>query len=208
MCFKQNKIIATFVAIAAFSVFSLMNTGCGKDEVTVPKPRVFPKVNYPTGKMIQFDTSFCSFTFEYPSYISMKQDTLYFDEAPKDPCWFDLYYPDFDAKIHCSYYPISTQNPFEKLRSDAYTLASKHNIKADYIEEFLIKDDKRDLSGVVFDLEGNVASPFQFFLTDSTKHFLRGALYFNTKSRQDSLAPVTNFVRKDIMHIINTFHWK
>ena len=94
----------------------------------------------------------------------------------------------------------------EKLHSDAFTLAGKHNIKADYIDEIKIQKPNH-VSGFLFDIEGAAASPFQFYLTDSTKHFMRGSLYFNTESRPDSLQPVFEFMKKDIMHLINTFEW-
>jgi gliding motility-associated lipoprotein GldD len=131
---------------------------------------------------------------------------LFFDEKVKDECWFDIYVAQFDARIHCSYYPIDSKNTLEKLHSDAFTLAGKHNIKADYIDEIKIQKPNH-VSGFLFDIEGAAASPFQFYLTDSTKHFMRGSLYFNTESRPDSLQPVFDFMKKDIMHLINTFEW-
>ena len=172
-----------------------------------PKPRAFPKVVYPEKNYQPFDEGYCEFTFQYPQYATIQQDTLFFDEKPAHPCWFDIVMPDFDARIHCSYYPIDKVNTFDKLNADAFDLASKHNLKANYIDDLIIKK-PNGVSGIAFNLEGAVASPFQFFLTDSTTHFLRGALYFNTQSRPDSLAPVKDFVKTDIMHLINTFEWK
>ncbi len=171
-----------------------------------PKPRAFPKVVYPDKGYQDFDKGYCKFTFEYPKYALIEQDTLFFNEKPDDPCWFDIIIPAFDAKIHCSYFPINQVNTFDKLNSDAFDLTNKHNLKANYIEDLVIKK-PNGVSGIVFNLEGEVASPFQFYLTDSTSHFIRGALYFNTQSRPDSLAPVIEFVKSDIMHLINTFEW-
>lgn len=171
-----------------------------------PKPRGFPKVIYPDKNYVPFDKDYCTFSFQYPEYAAIEQDTLFFDETPTHPCWFDIVIPAFDARIHCSYYPIDKINTFDKLNADAFDLANKHNLKANYIDDFVITK-PNGVSGIAFNLEGEVASPFQFYLTDSTQHFLRGALYFNTQSRPDSLAPVKNFVKTDIMHMINTFEW-
>ncbi len=195
----MNKILA----ILLFNIFLM--SACD-DVVYTPKPRAYPKIDYPVKAYQVFDEDYCKFTFEYPQYAKIQQDTLFFDERPEDPCWFDIFLPSFDARIHCSYFPIGKENTFDQLNHDAFELADKHNLKADYIEDFIIKKPNR-VSGIAFNLKGAVASPFQFILTDSTKHFLRGSLYFNTKARPDSLAPVVDFVKKDIMQMINTFEW-
>lgn len=177
-----------------------------EDVVYTPKPRAYPKVDYPEKVYQPFDKNYCQFTFEYPKYAEVLQDTLFFDERPTHPCWFDIVIASLDARIHCSYYPITRENTFDKLNSDAFDLANKHNLKANYIDDFIIQK-PNGVSGIAFNLEGAVASPFQFILTDSTNHFMRGSLYFNTQAKPDSLAPVVNFVKTDIMHLINTFEW-
>ena len=195
--------LKTIIFIACLSfIFS----SC-EDTIYMPKPRGFPKVVYPERSYQNFEETYCHFSFEYPKYIQIIQDTSFFNEKPVDPCWFDMYFPDFDARIHCSYYPIDTKNSYEKLREDAFRMAIEHSVKADYIDELPIRKPDGTI-GFIFDLDGPVASPFQFYLSDSTKHFIRGALYFNTKSRPDSLAPITNFIKKDIMHMVNSFKWE
>ena len=186
---------------------AILFVACGEEEAFTPKPRAYPRVQYPQKSYQNFDKNFCTFSFEYPTYAKIAKDTFFFDERPAEDCWFDLFIPHFDARVHCSYYPIQKNNTFEKLRDDAFTMVSKHNIKASYIDEFRIhKPNKVD--GFAFNIEGPAASPFQFYLTDSTRHFLRGALYFNTQARPDSLAPIFDFVKEDIMHLINTFEWE
>ncbi|MEZ5057298.1 MAG: hypothetical protein R2879_09715 [Saprospiraceae bacterium] len=184
---------------------SLLATAC-EDPVLSPKPRGFPKVVFPERSYEEFDKDYCQFTFKIPTYVEIEQDTTFFEEKPADPCWFNLYYPQYDARIHCSYTPVSKEEPIEKLQGDAFNLAGKHNIKANYIDELPIQRPD-GTTGVVFNLEGPVASPFQFYLTDGEKHFLRGALYFNTQARPDSLAPVTNFIKTDAMEMINSLKW-
>jgi len=92
---------------------------------------------------------------------------------------------------------------------DSRKLAYQHSVKAEAINEKLVKRDTAKVFGLLYDIEGlNTASSVQFFLTDSTNHFLRGALYFNLVPRNDSLSPVIKFIKKDITHLIETFKWK
>ena len=80
-------------------------------------------------------------------------------------------------------------------------------VKADYIDEYPFKKPNH-VSGMIYEIQGPSATPFQFFITDSTQHFLRGALYFNTHINQDSLAPYYDYTKSDIMEMINSFSWK
>ena len=200
--FDYSRISLTTILFSFLFLF----TACD-DPVYTPKPRAYPKVIYPEKKYQSFDESYCNFTFEYPQYSIVEQDTLFFDEKPQHACWFDLYTPDLDAKIYCSYVPIDQVNSFEKLRDDAFTMANEHIVKANYIDEIPIEN-KNGVAGFAFNLEGPVASPFMFYLTDSTDHFLRASLYFNTRARPDSLAPVIDFVKEDVLHMIQTFEWE
>ena len=190
-----------------FLLFVLLIGQSCEDPIYTPKPRAYPKIEFPERNFQAFNAEFCDFNFEIPSYVKVERDTTFFNEKPLHPCWFDLYVPEFDSRIHCSYIPISSENLFSELNADAFQLAGKHNAKADYIDELPIRK-PNGTAGFVFDIEGEVASPFQFFLTDSTNHFFRGALYFNTQARPDSLAPLYDFMKEDIMHLINTFEWE
>lgn len=192
--------------ITVIALISILACSACEETIYTPKPRGYPKVVYPEKVYQPFEEGYCSFTFEYPKYAVIEQDTAFFEEKPVDPCWFDLLIPAYDARVHFSYIPIDKKNPFDELNADAFDLANQHNLKANYIDDFVIQK-PNGVSGIAFNLEGAVASPFQFILTDSTNHFLRGSLYFNTKARPDSLAPVVDFVKTDIMHIINTFAW-
>lgn len=195
--------IGMFFLLLPFSLFQ----ACNDEAIYTPKPRAFPKIELPEKAYQPFDKDYCKFTFEYPEYAKVVQDTLFFDERPKNPCWFDLQVLDLNAFIHFSYIPISEKDKFDKLVSDAFRLTNKHNIKADYIEQIPIRK-PNGIGGYVFDVDGPVASPFQFFLTDSTDHFLRGALYVKDKARPDSLAPIYAYLKTDMMHLINTFEWE
>ena len=179
-----------------------------EEPVYNPKPRGFPKVIYPEKVYQPFTEGYCSFTFEYPTYAVVEQDESFFDEKPLNPCWFDLHIPNFDSRIYFSYIPIDKNTTFEKLKADAFKMTDWHNKKATYIDEFPIQK-SNGVKGMLFKVDGPAASPIQFFLTDSLgeKHFLRGALYFNTQARPDSLAPILDFVKKDVEKMLDTFEW-
>jgi gliding motility-associated lipoprotein GldD len=181
-------------------------TAC-EETVYTPKPRGYPRVVFPEKAYQKFDANYCRFSFEYPAYASIERDTLFFEEKAPSDCWFNIKVPNLNAVIYCSYYDIGGKNTYDKLRNDAFTLAGKHNLKADFIDELPVKK-PNGVSGFVFNIEGPAACPFQFYLTDSTKRFVRGALYFNTQARPDSLKPVVEFMKTDVMQLINTFEWR
>jgi gliding motility-associated lipoprotein GldD len=172
-----------------------------------PKPRMYPRIIYPEYKYQDFNTTFCPFTFQYPDYWSVEKDTSFFGEKPQHECWFNLQMETFNGTIHCSYYDITNKEDLTKYLKDAYRMAREHQIKANYIDEIPIQKPGK-VSGILYNIEGPSASPFQFYLTDSLKHFFRASLYFNTQTRPDSLMPITEFVKKDIMTMLNSFEWK
>lgn len=179
-----------------------------QDPIYTPKPRGYPKVEYPEKAYVPFSEGYCDLSFEYPRYAEIQRDTVYLNEKPAHPCWFDIFFPSFDARLHCTYAPVGEAKSFEELRSDAFELANWHNKKASYIEENLIEN-QYGSRGLTFEFEGPVASQFQFFLTDSLhRHFFRGALYFNAEARPDSLAPIYEFLRQDVDRMLSTFQWK
>ncbi len=173
----------------------------------IPKPRAYPRIEFPQKRYQDFEMDGCPMHFRMPVYAQTVKEDLFFGEAPASDCWFDISVPSLNAKIHCSYFAISNRSEYDKLVDDAFKLAGKHTIKADYIDEIPIKN-SFGTSGFLFGLSGPVASPYQFFLTDTTRHFIRGALYFNTQARPDSLSPVIEFMRVDIDSILTSFRWE
>ena len=175
---------------------------CGSDDDTIaPKPRSYFRLSFPEKKYMKYD-SVCPFTFEIPVYSKMENDHY----PGAEPCWLNLNFSTFNGTLHLSYKTVNGN--IKDYLEDTYTLASKHQIKASGIEEQLISNDTAKVYGLIYDIEGNAASSVQFFLTDSTKHFIRGALYFNAVPNTDSISPVVNFIKKDIYHLIETFKWK
>lgn len=185
----------------------LIVTSCN-DPIYVPKPRMYPRVNFPQGDNIVIQQEYCNLTFEFPDYANVERDSFFFEGQPSDPCWFDLQIPALNAEIHCSYSPIENRDKFDDLINDAFKLAGKHNIKANYRKESLIENKMENVYGLLFNIEGPVATPIQFYLTDSTTNFFRGSLYFNDKVDPDSTQVLVDFLSLDINHMIETFKWK
>ena len=121
--------------------------------------------------------------------------------------WINLNYPDFGAKVHLTYKKIDQNTDFKILSNDAFNLTAKHQIKAYGIEEAILLT-PNGYSAVVAELTGEVPTQFQFFVTDSTSHFLRGAVYFNTALKNDSLAPIIEFIKIDMAHLINSVNFE
>lgn len=180
---------------------------CGEETIITPKPRAYPKIDFPEKAYQTFDKNYCSFTFQYPVYTEIVQDTSFFEEQPAHPCWFDIFYPSFDARLHFTYASADDQEALNELKKDAFELADWQNKRANYIEELQIQKQQADVEGMAFDITGPAASPFQFYLTDDERHFVRASLYFNTQINTDSLAPMYDFVKRDITQLIDTFEW-
>jgi len=181
--------------------------GCGQERIQTPKPRMYPKVDYPTRTYESLTLEACHFTFDRPAYSEVKTGIKFFGEESRHPCWFDLELPAFNGSIHFSYIPIGGEDTLDKLVADAFRIVEQHNTKAEYREELLIENEN-GVHGLQFNLEGPVASPINFFLTDTIQHFVRASLYFNASVAPDSIAPILNFVAEDMKTIVETFEWK
>ena len=174
---------------------------------TIDKKRGYFKIDFPQKEYRVFDTLDYPYSFEYPVYASIIKDSTFFDSRPENPWWINIEFPQFNGKIFVSYKEIG-KNKFDSLVNDAFKLSYKyHSPKAYSIEPAPIQTEN-NIEGFYFTLEGNTATANQFFLTDSVKHFLRGALYFDAPPNEDSISVVNDFLKKDIWHLINTFKWK
>lgn len=172
----------------------------------VPKPEGYFHIPLPEKKYQVFDQPGYPYAFEYPVYGKVIKDSSFFGDKAENPWWINIDFPQFDGRIYISYKSIGT-NDFKKLLNDAFNLTNKHSVKATSIDDSLMST-AHGVHGVFFKVNGNVATANQFFLTDSTRHFLRGALYFDATPNQDSLRPVNAFLSDDMKHLINTFRWK
>lgn len=176
-------------------------------EVSVPKPKGYFRIDLPAKNYRVFnetgEVKDLPLRFEYPVYgnISLNVDNQ------SEHGWFNIEFPAFKAMIYLTYKDVGSD--LEGLIEQTYTMNVKNHItKADAIYEQLINDGVNRIFGIIYDLKGNTASAVQFYVTDSTKHYLRGSLYFESEPNADSLAPVIDFFREDVIHMIETLKWK
>jgi len=175
----------------------------GCEESYLPKPRGYNRIILPEHSYHSLPDSL-PYEFEYSTHAQIFNDSSWMAER----YWIDLFYPYFTANIQITYKPIQQDKSLLKeYLSDAFELTSKHQIKAYAIDEAIIET-KNGKTAVIAELSGEVPTQFQFFITDSVEHFLRGALYFRTSTKNDSLEPSINFLKKDIYHMLNTTDWK
>jgi gliding motility-associated lipoprotein GldD len=176
------------------------------NSIYTPKPTGYFKIEFPQHQYQQFNQAGFPYTFEYPVYANIIRDTTFFDDKPENPYWINIDFPRFNARIYVSYKEIGP-NSFDKLKDDAFKMTFKHSYKATSIDDSVMET-PLGVSGVFFNVGGNAATAKQFYVTDSVKHFLRGALYFDTAPNEDSLGIVNQFLQEDMRHIINTLQWK
>ncbi|QMW01811.1 gliding motility lipoprotein GldD [Spirosoma foliorum] len=190
-------------SLALFIGLVLAACGSNSADNYVPKPKGFPRFDLPTPSYKLLEATH-PYQFEYNSIARILPDT--FAKAERD--WIFINYPAYHASVQLTYKPVNNDvNRLRAMLDDSYKLAARHNIKAYAIEEKKLRL-KSGLEASVIDLSGEVPSQVQFITTDSTKHFLRGALYFNTATENDSLQPVIQYIRKDILHLLNTLKWR
>ena len=185
-------------------LFLLLGFSC--NSVFTPKPRGYFKIDFPKHEYKSFDQAGFPYSFEYPVYASIVRDTSFFELKPENPYWINIDFPRFNARIYISYKEIGP-NSFDRLKDDAYKMTFKHSYKATSIDDSVMKT-PLGVSGIFFNVGGNAATAKQFFVSDSTKHFLRGALYFDTTPNADSLGIVNQFLQADMAHLINSLKWR
>ncbi len=186
-----------FAALILASV--LLTAGCGHP--SMPRPKGYFRIELPEKSYVSYDAP-CSYSIEYPQYAVINTRPA----TATDTCWMDIEFPSMKAKIHLTYFNIN--NNLASLTELSRDMAYKHTIRAEAIDEKLWADDSSKVYGILYDLKGNTASAVQFFVTDSTKHYLRGSLYFTAQPNEDSLMPVISFIREDIIHLIETLNWR
>jgi len=175
---------------------ALVLFGCQNDN-PVPKPVGYFRIDLPEKEYVTKNPD-CPFTLE----ISKHSYLEYFEDTP---CWFNIVYPELKAKLHLTYKPVN--NNLRAYIEESRNFAYEHQVKAMSIESERIIDKDKRVYGLIYDLGGNVASPYQFYLTDSTRHFLRGSLYFRARPNSDSISPSLNYIKEDVRYMINNFSW-
>jgi gliding motility-associated lipoprotein GldD len=196
---------SSFFSVMIF--FSVLFLVACNTNYTVNKKRGYFKIDFPEKKYQLFDQPGYPYSFEYPVYANIIRDTVFFGAKPENDWWLNIDFPQFQGRVFVSYKEIG-KNKFDSLIEDAYKMSYKQHVqKASSIEPKAFRT-PNNIDGIYFSLEGNTATANQFFLTDSTKHFLRAALYFDATPNEDSLSIVNDFLKKDLQNLINTLKWK
>lgn len=215
MIYKRTLIC--FLTIFVFII------ACNSDYTS--KKKGYFDISLPNHIYQAFERADFPYDFEYPTYGKIAQDSTYFDVNPENKYWINVEFPDYNARLFLSYKKIGGKalyklkqadgtykdsmgiNQFQLLINDAFNLTNKNDVIASSIMDSAMVT-PNNINGVFFTVGGNAATAHQFFLTDTTSNFIRGALYFDASPNADSIKPVQQFLRKDIEHLINTFKWK
>jgi gliding motility-associated lipoprotein GldD len=211
------KKIAILLSAALITAFA-----CNSPYTT--KPKGYFRIDFPEHSYKPFDQAGFPYTFEYPVYAQISRDSSLMDESADLPYWINVDFPRFSGRIYLSYKTIGGRstykiksgagykdsmviNTFDGLREEAYKMTYKHSVKANGIQDSIFRT-ANGIQGVYFNVEGDAATARQFYVTDSVKHFLRGALYFNAAPKADSIGIVVDFLEQDMKHLISTLRWK
>lgn len=184
-------------ALCYLLFFSILLSACG--DKPVPRPKAYFRIDFPE-KSYETINSDCPFTFEKPVYSAIQ-----WRQNPNERCWFTMHFPRFRAQLHFTYKPVEENLP--QLLDESHHLSYEHHIKANDIITKTVIRDSSCVYGLSYRLLGDVASPLQFYLTDSANHFLRGSLYFDAAVNSDSLQPVVEFISADVDRLIETMQW-
>ncbi|WP_291786120.1 gliding motility lipoprotein GldD [Cecembia sp.] len=179
----------------------LIFAGCAGDYL--PKPMGYNRIDLPERSFTELENG-RPYTFEHSVHALVEADSFNLEQK----AWINLNYQKLGGKVHFTYLELDTKGKdIKTVVNDAVNLTAKHQVKAYGIEESVLLTPK-GYTGVVAELTGEVPTQFQFFVTDSTRNFLRGALYFETAMKNDSLAPAIEYIKVDMAHLINTLEFK
>ena len=217
----KNNLSITFILffLALFFFISCNSTYTSKKQG-------YYKIDFPKRQYIKFDKPGFPYSFEYPVYATIEQqDSVSSNQKGNDPYSINIDFSSLNGKIYMTYkiigetsiYQVKNagggyrdsigKNIFQNLVNDCYNLTYKNDVKANSIEDSVMHT-PNNITGIFFRLSGSVATAKQFFLSDTTHNFLRGALYFDATPNEDSLRPVNDFLQEDMKHIINTLQWR
>jgi len=180
---------------------ALLLTACGGDEMPIPKPPTFLNIELPAHSYKKLNTS-CPYEFDISTLYQVRD--VY--EGKKLTCHKDILFGKLNGTLHFSY--IIMEKPLKDYINYAIDKVDDHKIKASDIKDSQIIRTKDRVYGTIFELKGDVASPFQFYLTDSVTRFISGVVYMNARPNYDSIKPSLDYIKKDLDRMLNTFKWK
>lgn len=185
------------IILSAIVLFS-----CEEEKKIMPRPIGQMRVEFPKHEYQSANPDGCNYKFEIPSSAELSEGL-----SPEFPCHKNIIFKDFNAVMYLSYYQLDTNNVTELIK-ESRDKVYEHVVKANSIDEIMLADTSSDVYGILYDIKGNAATPFQFFITDSSNHFIRASLMFNSQANYDSLKPMINYLKVDVENMINTTEWK
>lgn len=196
---NQARTLSIMILLAVSAII----TSCGNSNDTYyPKQRGFFRIDLPEKNYVVFDSVY-PFTFRMPDHAQV----VAVESPEAGSIWFNLLLPVYDGSVSFSYKPV--RDNLYQLTEDARIFANKHIAKANEIKEVRVSHAENKVYGLIYDIEGtNSASPYQFYLTDSTRHYIRGAVYFNHIPNNDSIAPIIQRVKEDMDTLMGSLKWK
>lgn len=185
----------------AIIISFLFLQSCEEEEKVLPRPIGQMRVEFPKHEYKSADLSDCPYNFEIP-----QRSVLTHGLNQEAYCHKNIVFTDFNAVLYLSYYELDSvdvNNLIKESRDKVY----EHVVKASSIDEELLIDTTKNVYGIFYDIKGNAATPFQFFLTDSSNNFIRASLMFNSQANYDSLRPMIQYLKVDIDNMIQTTEW-
>lgn len=179
---------------AFFLVVALFLSACG-DEDPQPLPKGYMRIGLPDKEYETVRTD-CPYHFDINTSAKWEE---------KDNCWGDIYYPSLRARIQLTY--KQPGEDLERVLEESFQLAYKHTVRADGISEKFFENQERKVYGLLYRLQGEIATSTQFFMTDSANNYLRGVVYFYSQPNPDSLRPVDNYMADEVVQLIETLEW-
>lgn len=198
----RHETIGGLSSIVILFMIAMTFYACGGEKIVSPKPKGYMEIELPAKQYQMYDKD-CPYSFEYPVYASIEPYT----GPQQSNCWMNMVFPRFRSKIYLTYQDISGQK-VEDFLEDSRSMAYKHAVKASGIDEIEVLSKQNRLYGIIYNIEGDVASSYQFHVTDCVKHFLRGSLYFDIKTDKDSVQQVSDFLKVDVNHLVESVRWK
>ncbi|MBU2928076.1 gliding motility lipoprotein GldD [Winogradskyella psychrotolerans] len=181
-------------------LLSVLMLGCGDD--SLPKPKGYLRLEYPNAV---YEKAVLPLPFSFEK--NKLADPIKTVKNSGSLNGVDIKYGALKATIYLTYKEVKNGN-IDSLLRDAQNLAQKHTIKADEISQRPFEIKEHNVYGMLYEIGGNAASQSQFYVTDNTNHFLSGSLYFYAKPNYDSIYPASEYLKKDIKHIMETVRWK
>ena len=163
------------------------------------KPVGHVRLEYPTPIYQDFDPN-CNYQFQHSNQSKVFQKG--------DSCWYVIHYPKLKANIHLTYFPIKGKEDLAIKIKDSEKLVHEQTVKASYISPRQFMFDDKKVYGTMFELGGESAINLQFHATDSLQNLISGSVYFASPPKYDSLQPAINYIKTDVMHLIETLEWK